>query len=75
MVWNLSLGHCHVESTIEVCPGMTLSLFLVLPGMPQAIVVEEALVTWAREGECGIQFQRMQPSDASHLQQFLMPHS
>ena len=52
-------------------PGRIVCLYLILPSGPQDIVVERALVTWARWGECGIQIEHLQPTEAYHLRQFL----
>ena len=59
------------ESSAQICPGMIVCLYLILPSGPQDIVVERALVTWARWGECGIQIEHLQPTEAYHLRQFL----
>ncbi len=57
MIWALSPQHCHVESSLEVCPGMLVSLFLILPDTNQAVVFKERLVTWARSGEFALDLQ------------------
>jgi len=44
-ILNLSLTHGHVESGARVVPGMTLVLFVILPGTSRAVVIGEALVT------------------------------
>ena len=69
---NLSLDRCHLESRVEVCPGMIVSLYLMLLNAPQDIAIERALVTWARQGEFGIQIQHLQPAEAHHLREYLM---
>ena len=68
---NLSMRGCHIESSAQICPGMIVCLYLILPSGPQDIVVERALVTWARWGECGIQIEHLQPTEAYHLRQIL----
>lgn len=74
IVHTLSVDRCHLETTVEVCPGMIVSLYLILPDAPQDIVIERALVTWARRDECGIQIQHVQPADADHLRDYLSTH-
>ena len=51
---------------------MIVSLYLMLPNAPQDIAIEQALVTWARQGEFGIQIQHLQPAEAHHLREYLM---
>ncbi len=37
---------------------MAVSLFFIVPGMNQAVVIKEGLVTWARAGEVGLDLTR-----------------
>lgn len=74
-ILNLSLGHGHIESNVEVCPGMIVSLYLMLPHVLQDIAIERAMVTWARRGEFGIQIQHLQFAEAHHLREFLLTQS
>ena len=71
-VHTLSMDGCHIESPVEVRPGMIVSLYLMLPNAPQDLAIEQALVTWARQGEFGIQIQHLQPAEAHHLREYLM---
>jgi hypothetical protein len=70
-IMNLSMDRCHMETRMEVCPGMIVALYLLLPNAPQDIAIERAMVTWARRGECGIQMQCLQPAEANQLQDYL----
>lgn len=70
-ILNLSLTHGHLESAAAVVPGMTLALFIVLPGISHAVVIEEALVTWVRGGECGLRFDGVRPEDMVSLDTYL----
>jgi hypothetical protein len=72
MIHTLSMNRCHLESRVEVCPGMIVSLYLILPNAPQDIAIETAIVTWARQGEFGIHIQHLQPAEAHHLREYLM---
>jgi hypothetical protein len=62
----------HLETRVEICPGMIISLYLILPNASQDIAIESAMVTWSRRGECGIQIQALQPADADHLRDYLI---
>lgn len=75
MIHNLSIERCHIESPVEVCPGMTLALYLILPSGSQHVAVEHAMVTWARRGECGIRIQHLQRAEADRLRAFLRTHA
>lgn len=68
---NLSLTHGHVESAAAVVPGMTLAIFAILPGASRAVVIEDALVTWVRDGECGFRLDGLRPEDADSLETYL----
>ena len=70
-ILNLGLTHCHVESAASLVPGMTLALFVILPGTSHAVVMEEALVTWVRGGECGLRLYGLRPEDAMNLETYL----
>ena len=68
---NLSLTHGHGESAAAVVPGMTLALFATLPGTSRAVVIEDALVTWVRDGECGLRLDDLRPEDSESLETYL----
>lgn len=70
-VWGCSVQHFHIECPVSVSPGMTISLFLIHPGTDQALRLDEALVTWSRRGEFGIQVQQLQLAESNQLNQFL----
>ena len=70
-ILNLSLTHGHVESPATVVPGMTLALFVILPGMSRAVVIEDALVTWVRGEECGLRLDGLRPEDEASLERYL----
>jgi len=68
---GLSMRHCHVESQADVTPGMTLSLFVILPETRRALVLDEALVTWVRTAEFGLRLNVLRCEDAVHLELYL----
>lgn len=70
-ILNLSLTEGHVESAAAVVPGMTLALFVILPGASRAMVIEDAFVTWVRGGECGLRLDGLRPEDAESLEIYL----
>lgn len=70
-ILNLSLTHGHVESPAAVVPGMTLALFVILPGTSRAVVIEDALVNRVRGEECGLQLDGLRTEDAVSLETYL----
>jgi hypothetical protein len=63
-VWGFYPQRCHVESPLPVCPGMTVSLSLHLPGTGR-VRIEQCLVTWARSSEFGLQFTHVSSTSRS----------
>lgn len=55
-VTDLALGGCAVESATRITPGMPLALRLSLPGESIPLEVNLAVVRWAEEAKCGMQF-------------------
>ncbi len=68
---GLSMHHCHVESQAVVTPGMTLSVFVIFPDTRRALVLEAALVTWARTEEFGLRLNALRSDDAAQLETHL----
>lgn len=54
-VWAFYPASCHVESALEISPGMMVSLTLHLPGRA-CINLKQGLVTWTWESEFGLRF-------------------
>ena len=54
-IWGFYPHRCHVESELPVSPGMTVSLFLHLPGTAR-VRLDQGVVTWARASEFGVRF-------------------
>jgi len=65
------MHHCHVESQADVTPGMTLSVFVILPDTRRVLVLEEALVTWVRAAEFGLRLNALRRDDAAQLETHL----
>ena len=67
---GLSMHHCHVESQAEVTPGMLFRSQLRI----QALVLDEALVTWVRTEEFGVRLKTIPGEDAAYLESYLAGH-
>jgi hypothetical protein len=67
-VWNLSCGGWRVDTEIPLTRGTVLKLFVMLPEVPQGVIVERAIVTWSRGQEVGLAILRIHPQDATRLQ-------
>lgn len=49
-IHTLFMDRCHIESSVEVCPGMIVSLYLMLPNAPQDIPVVPRRWCWSARG-------------------------
>ena len=70
-ILSLSMRHCHIESPLEVFPGMTLALLAILPGTEQSILIHEAFVTWKRDSEFGVRLDAVWPDDRIPLETYI----
>lgn len=72
---DVSSTGCMARSNHPLPPGlrMRLSLFLA-DGLEWPVRVDEAVVRWARGGECGIEFVVMRPPQLQRIQQFVIKH-
>jgi hypothetical protein len=64
---NLSEGGCRIQTDGQVYPGMQLILRLHVPSEDPPIKIEQATVYWNREGEIGVGFITVAPSDRERL--------
>ncbi len=70
-VTDLSMGGCKVDTKTSVYIGMYLPLRVYLPGHETPLHVEQAVVRWAREQECGLEFISMRPEEEVRLRRFV----
>jgi hypothetical protein len=71
-LWNLSHGGWRLDSEVPLPCGTVLRLFVMLSGMNQGLVVEQATVCWSRGGhEVGLATQTIDAREAARLQCFI----
>jgi hypothetical protein len=70
-VWNVSVRGWRVDGTCSVRAGMVFSLFVMLPDFHKTVIVERAIVRWARGQEFGLQIGTIHPLDTGRLKQFV----
>ncbi len=71
-LWNLSLEGCRIDENLSVRRGIRFELLVVLPGKHDAIIVQEARVTWARGQEFGLRFDTLLTHEAARLEQYIV---
>lgn len=72
IIQDLSLGGCRVESAVFMTPGVSVELRLYAPDLEWPVMVEVAIVKWARPGTFGLSFSLITQSEQQRLQQVLM---
>ncbi len=68
---NLSKQGCSVGTGKNVQERTCLTVHVSLPGEALPIKVDVAVVRWAMEPACGLEFLRMQPEDQERLWRFV----
>jgi PilZ domain len=68
---DLSLGGAKFESDLEVFPGKTIMVRLVVPGAESAVSIPEAKVRWVVEQTFGVEFENVQPDDLDELEELI----
>src|SRR5688572_2071657 len=68
---NLSEGGCRIQTDSQVYPGMQLTLRLHVPKEEVPIRIDQAAVHWHGQGEIGMEFIIIAPSDRERLSQLI----
>lgn len=66
---DLSVRGCRIESTTEVQPGTSLEVRIAVIGHEHPIHIQGALVRWSRDGQFGLGFEVIAPTEWTLLQQ------
>lgn len=56
---DLSPGGCRIQSAVPVPNGTQLELCIYTHNDPSPIVIDEATVRWAQQGEIGVEFSQV----------------
>jgi hypothetical protein len=65
---DLSIRGCRIESLIAVKPGATLEVRVEAIEHCPPIQIQAAVVRWSREGQFGLEFEVIAPTEWAHLQ-------
>ncbi len=65
---DLSIRGCRIESLIAVKPGVTLEVRIEAIEHCPPIQIQAAVVRWSREGQFGLEFEVIAPTEWAHLQ-------
>jgi hypothetical protein len=68
---DLSIRGCRIESLIAVKPGATLEVRIEAIEHCPPIQIQAAVVRWSREGQFGLEFEVIAPTEWSHLQEIV----
>ncbi len=68
---DLSIRGCRIESLIAVKPGATLEVRIDAIDHCPPIQIQAAVVRWSREGQFGLEFEVIAPTEWAHLQEIV----
>ena len=68
---DLSIGGAKFESELDVHPGKTIVVRLVLPESDAPMVIEEALVRWTGSRQFGVEFLNLDSTERGELEQLI----
>jgi hypothetical protein len=68
---DLSIGGARFESDLEVYPGKTIVVRLVVPGLEAPLSIPEATVQWVDEQMFGVEFQDVRSDDLDDLEELI----
>src|SRR5262245_11639272 len=71
IVLELSRVGCRIRGNEPVVAGETLRVQFFLPNSQKPLLIEQAIVKWAKGWEVGLAFKRLQPREADQLQRLL----
>jgi hypothetical protein len=73
-VRDLSLGGLKIDSHTALGPGTPVTIYTALPNSELPIVIDEAVVCWSKERECGLAIRKIRSRDTRVLEHFIARH-
>ena len=67
MIEDFSLSGSYVAGYVPVSVGMTLALQIFVPGEPEPLLIDHAIVQWVKGSEFGVDFGTPQPEVAERI--------
>ncbi len=67
IIKDLSLSGSYITGNATVSVGMLLNLQIFVPGNPQPLLIDQAIVKWVKESEFGVDFDISQSKEAQQI--------
>ena len=67
IIKDLSLSGSHITGNRGVSLGMALALKIFMPGNPEPLLIDRAIVKWVKWAEFGVDFDTPQPKVAERI--------
>jgi PilZ domain len=71
IIKDLSLSGSYMTGNAPVSVGMTLALQIFVPGDPEPLLIDRAIVKWVKGPEFGVDFDTPQPKVAERITQII----
>jgi hypothetical protein len=68
---DLSLSGSYMTGNTPVSVGMALALQMFVPGDPEPLLIDRAIVKWVKRSEFGVDFDLPQPAVAERITQVI----
>lgn len=68
---DLSLGGARFASDVDVFPGKTIMVRLVIPGLEEPLSIPGATVQWVDEQTFGVEFREIPPDELDDLEELI----
>ncbi len=67
IVWNFSKNGWRIDGSLEVWPGMDITMFIFFPDLNEPLKIDKATVRWSRGQEFGLEVSKTQGREAARL--------
>jgi hypothetical protein len=67
IIKNISLTGSHIIGNVPVSVGRVLSLQILVPGIPELLVIDCVTVKWVKRAEFGVHFDSPKPEVAERI--------
>jgi PilZ domain len=71
IIKDLSLSGSYMTGNAAVSVGMALALHMFVPGDPEPLLIDRAIVKWVEGSEFGVDFDTPQPTVAERITQVI----
>ena len=67
IIEDLSLSGSYITGNAPVSVGMALALQMFVPGDPEPLLIDRAIVKWVKRSKFGVDFDTLQPKVAERI--------